>query len=366
MVGIALPALAWDSFRLEAKGTDNLPNSIIPCNPISKFFTNRPASWPNAAVLLQSSAVHVAVTGGTGFVGKAVVQTLAAQGWKPRLLLRASPTALHSASQHPPSSCRGSQGLEVRRVNFSSRDDVASACRGVDAIVHLVGIIAELGSNTFQEAHVGLTARMLQAGQDAGIRRYLHMSALGTREAARSQYHRTKWSAETLVRASGLDWTIFRPSLIYGTNGGFTAVFEQLSRFSPFLPALGGGRGLLQPIANEQVARAFAEALRTPSAIGQTYDLCGPERLEFRQILEAILASLGRRRIIVPIPFALARIQARFLEFLWPRLLRRAPPLNRDQILMLEEDNIGNGTAADTAFGLVHPSFRSGLAGRHS
>lgn len=253
------------------------------------------------------------------------------------------------------------QGTEVRYVDFSSHADIAQAFLGMDAIIHLVGIIAELGPNTFHEAHVALTGRMVRAAQDAGVRRYVQMSALGTRDQARSQYHRTKWAAEGLVRASRLDWTIFRPSLVYSAHGGFASIFEAMSRYSPFLPAIGGGRRLLQPIALDQVARAFVEALILPSSIGQTYDLCGQERLEFREVLQGILAALGRRRLILPIPWAMARLQARILEFLWPRLLRRAPPLSRDQILMLEEDNIGDGTLADAAFGLRHVPFRVGL-----
>ncbi len=246
-------------------------------------------------------------------------------------------------------------------MDFSSHASIAEACRGASAIIHLVGIIAELGRNTFHEAHVALGGRMVQAAQDAGIPRFVHMSALGTREHARSQYHRTKWAAEELVRASGLDWTIFRPSLVYSAHGGFVAVFRQMSRFSPFLPAIGGGRNLLQPIALDQVANAFVGSLQIPSSIGQTYDLCGPERLEFRQVLQGILAVLDRRRLILPVPWAMARAQAMVLEFVWPRLLRRAAPLSRDQILMLEENNIGDGTSADTTFGLQHAPFQVGL-----
>jgi NADH dehydrogenase len=254
-----------------------------------------------------------------------------------------------------------SHGPEVRIVDFSSQASIAEACRGACAIIHLVGIIAELGPNTFHEAHVALTGRMVHAAQDAGVRRFLQMSALGTRAHARSQYHRTKWGAEGLVRSSGLDWTIFRPSLVYSAHGGFVSVFEQLSRFLPFLPAIGGGRNLLQPIALDQVALAFVASMGIPGSMGQTYDLCGSERLEFRQVLQGILAAFGRRRLIVPIPWAVARAQAGVLEFVWPRLLRRAPPLSRDQILMLEEDNIGDGTPADAAFGLRHPPFQVGL-----
>lgn len=358
MVGIALPALAWDSLRLEAKGTDNLPNDINPCNPISKFFINRPNRWRSGRSAPTVPPVHVVVTGGTGFIGKALIRALFSEGWTPRLLLRES--ARHR-SHRDLGIAKNCSEIEFRSVDFLNPRALKEACRGAAAVIHLVGIISELGQNTFESAHVDLTRRMVRATQDAGIRRYIQMSALGTRDHARSRYHQTKWAAEQLLRESGLDWTIFRPSLVYDANGGFTAVFDGLSRFSPVLPALGGGHGLMQPIGLEQVALAFARALRVPASVGHTYDLCGPERLEFRVILKAILAALGRRRWILPIPFPLARVQARILEFVWPRLLRRAPPLHRDQILMLEEDNIGDGTEADALFGLVHPPFREAL-----
>lgn len=302
--------------------------------------------------------MQVVVTGGTGFIGKALIRALFSEGWTPRLLLRESAGL---PSNPDPGIAKISSVTEFRAVDFFDPVALVGACRGATAVIHLVGIIAELGQNTFERAHVDLTRRMLRATHDAGIRRYIQMSALGTRDRARSRYHQTKWAAEQLVRGSGLDWTIFRPSLVYDAHGGFTAVFDELSRFLPVLPALGGGHGLMQPIGLEQVALAFARALRAPSSVGQTYDLCGPERMEFRVILKAILTALGRRRWILPIPFPLARVQARILEFVWPRLLRRAPPLHRDQILMLEEDNIGDGSKADALFGLVHPPFREAL-----
>lgn len=251
--------------------------------------------------------------------------------------------------------------MDSRIVDFSRPDELAAACAGAFAIIHLVGIIAEIGGNTFQSVHVDLTKRMLQAARDAGVRRHVQMSALGTRAGARSRYHQTKWEAEECVRGSGLDWTIFRPSLIYARHGGFVEVFDQLTRYSPFLPVLGGGRSLMQPIELGRVVQAFVRALRVPSSIGRTYDLCSPERIEFRAIQRIVLEALGRRRLLLPIPFPLARIQGRILESVWPRLFHRAPPLHRDQILMLEEDNVGDGGPADAAFGLVHPTFREGL-----
>ena len=119
----------------------------------------------------------------------------------------------------------------------------------------------------------------------------------------------------------------------------------------------------MQPIGVDLVGRAFAKAVSHPGSIGKVFDLCGPERLEFRAILETVLLAQRRGRLILNVPISMARIQARILETLWPLILRRPSPLNRDQILMLQEDNVGDGTAADAAFGLVHPRLRTVLEG---
>lgn len=225
-------------------------------------------------------------------------------------------------------------------------------------LIHLVGIIAECGpSRSFERVHVELTASVLAAAKLAGVRRWIHMSALGTRSQARSRYHQTKWAAEELVRGSGLDWTIFRPSLIYGARDGFTRLFARLSGWSPVLPVMGTGRAQLQPIAVGQVARAFSQAVAIPDSTREVFDLCGAERLSFVEVLRAILKAHGRRRGLVRIPMPLARLQAGFLEWFFPRILRRPPPLNRDQLLMLEEDNTGDGGPADRLFGLEHRPF---------
>jgi len=262
-----------------------------------------------------------------------------------------------SASGSSPSTER------YRHCDFSDVRSLAQAFRGCDAVVHLVGIIAEFRGNTFEEVHPNLTDRIVRACKESGIRRLIHMSALGTRPDARSRYHQTKWQSEQIVRESDLDWTIFRPSLIYGPRDSFTGLFARMSRWSPVLPAIGGGRNLMQPITVDAVGEAFAKAVDDPASFGKTYDLCGPERLTFRAILQGLLSAQERRRWILSIPIPVARAQAFVMETVWPRILRRPSPLNRDQILMLQEDNIGDGTSADAAFGLVHPRFCDALKG---
>lgn len=291
--------------------------------------------------------MQVTLTGGTGFVGRALTAELVRRGHRVRRLVR-------TASAPTPA------GVEDVPVDLGDTAALVPCLRGQEAVIHLVGLISECGPQTFERVHVGLTRSVLEAARAAGVPRWIHMSALGTRPDARSRYHRTKWAAEELVRTSGLAWTVFRPSLIYGPEDLFTNLLARLS-LSPVVPVMGAGEGLLQPIAVEQVAAAFAGALEGPASVGRVYDLAGPERLTFNQVLDAILAAQGRRRLKLHLPLPLARVPAALLERLFPALLRRPPPLNRDQLLMLAEDNIGEPAAADRDFGLVHEPFAAAM-----
>jgi len=252
--------------------------------------------------------------------------------------------------------------VEVVRGDLECADSLAEAMAGVEAVIHLVGIIAEAGTATFERVHAQGTAHVVKASVRAGVRRFIHMSALGARPGAASRYHQTKWAAEEAVRQSGLAWTIFRPSLIYGPGDQFVNLFARLSRWSPILPVLGGGRSRLQPVALEVVARCFVAALAESRSIGRVLDICGPERFTLPEILDEIMAVTGRRRWQVRVPSALAWAQATLCEWFFSRLLGQAPPLNRDQLIMLAEDNIGDPTPAETLFGLPVGSFREGIA----
>jgi NADH dehydrogenase len=187
------------------------------------------------------------------------------------------------------------------------------------------------------------------------------MSALGTRPNAASRYHQTKWAAEELVRHSGLEWTIFRPSLIYGPQDQFINLFAKIIRLSPVVPLLGDPRVRFQPVSVEAVAAAFAGSLGEARPFGQTYDLCGPEDLTLAEIVDQIQAVLGKQRKKLHVPLGLARCQAACLELLFPHLLRKAPPLNRDQLLMLQEEHVGNPQRANELFKLPPVSFREGI-----
>ncbi len=246
-------------------------------------------------------------------------------------------------------------------MDFLDERSLTAALENLDAVIHLIGIISEQGNQTFDRVHCATSQAVVTAAQSAGVQRFLHMSALGTRPGARSRYHQTKWRAEECVRREAPAWTIFRPSLIYGPADAFTNLFARLSAWSPFLPLMGSGRNLVQPISVVQVARAFVGALDQPASMGRTYDLCGPERMEFRAMLRDLLGALQRRRLLIALPMPVARAQAWVLEGLFRGLLRRPAPLTRDQLLMLEEDNVGDGAPADRSFGLVHEPFAEAM-----
>ncbi len=291
--------------------------------------------------------MNVLVSGGSGFVGCEIVRQLVAAGHRVRVL------------------SRGFRRLDpaVRSVRGSVLDtgSLPEACAGCDAVVHLVGIISEIGGQTFERVHVDGTRNILAAARAAGVPRFIHMSALGTRPDAVARYHRTKWAAEESVRASGLDWTLFRPSLVFGPGDHFVGLFARISRWSPVLPVMGDGQALLQPVAVDEVARCFVGALTEPRSIGRTFDLCGSERLSFDAVLDAILAATGRHRMKLHIPLPIARLQAAVMEVVFPRVFRRPSPLNRDQLIMLSEDNVGDPVPASQMFRYRPTGLRAGL-----
>jgi len=294
--------------------------------------------------------MKVFITGGTGFVGTEIVREAHAAGHALRLLVRhpKSSGQHHLGSPHP---------IESHRGDLLDPASLEGALHGIDTVIHLVGIISEVGRSTFENIHTRATQTLLAATQRAGVKRFLHMSALGARLGAVSRYHQTKWQAEEAVRQSGLAFTIFRPSLIYGPQDHFVNLFARMARLSPVLPIFGSARARFRPVSVRVVADAFIRSVDQPASISQTYELCGPETFTFPELLDQILSATGRRRLKVHVPLVLARIQAAFLEILCPRLLGKAPPLNRDQLEMLQEDNLGHGTAANNLFHLKHQPF---------
>jgi len=179
--------------------------------------------------------MKVFVTGASGFVGEEILQQLHQAGHSIRILARNphSTQAQNLAAKY---------GAKLHPGNVLDAPSLKGSLTNIDAVIHLVGIISEIGSNTFENVHIGGTQNVVAAAQSAGVGRFIHMSALGTRPNAAACYHQSKWAAEQIVRNSGLDYTIFRPSIIYGPRDHFVNLFARLSRFSPILPVMGDGR----------------------------------------------------------------------------------------------------------------------------
>jgi NADH dehydrogenase len=292
---------------------------------------------------------RILVTGGTGFVGRSLVRALLARGFLVRCLVRPG-----SEGQ-----LRGFESIDRVPGDVLRPEGLVPSVEGCAAIVHLVGIIRERPSRgiTFERLHVQATANMLAVGKAAGVKRYVHMSALGTRPAARSAYHRTKWAAEEAVRQSGMEWTIFRPSIIFGPGDEFVSMLAGLIRRFPVVPVLGDGQYRLQPIPVEQVAEGFAESLRARQSIGRTYEVGGPEAYRFVDLLDQIGAALGRRRVRkVHVPLAAVKLATRALGWL------PFYPVTADQIAMLEEESVTDPTAFFEDFGITPEPLARGLA----
>jgi len=229
---------------------------------------------------------RIFVTGATGFVGRAVIPALRAHGYAVRCLVRRGSEL----------DLRGMEAIERVEGDVLSPDTLERDMAGCDTVVHLVGIIREDHAtlSSFERIHTQGTINVLEAATATGVRRYLHMSSLGTRPGARSRYHQTKWAGEEAVRASGLAWTIFRPSVIYGRGDGFVSLLAGMIRRLPVVPVIGDGSQRVQPVAVEHVAAGFARAVRLEATVKHTYDVAGPDAVTMRQMLDLIGAALHR------------------------------------------------------------------------
>lgn len=204
--------------------------------------------------------------------------------------------------------------------------------RDLDFLIHLVGIIREQGRQTFELVHFEGTKNIVDLAKKAGIKKYVHMSSLGTRPDARSRYHKTKWKAEEYVRSSGLTYTIFRPSIIFGENGEFVDTLARLIRYVPIVPAIKSGK--FQPVHVSDVAECFVRALDAEETNGRTIPVVGPEQLTLKEIIEEMCESMGKKRLIVSVPPDFMYIPTLLLQS-----VLKNPPLTTEDLIMLEEDN---------------------------
>ncbi len=288
--------------------------------------------------------MKIFIAGATGFVGGHLTDELRQRGHELVLLSHARRRTTE-------------KGFSYVTGDVTDPDCYVAAMKGCDAVINLVGIIREFAGRgiTFERLHVDAATAMTGAAQKAGVLRYLQMSALGTRIDAVSDYHRTKWRAEEIVRGSGLAWTIFRPSLIFGPKDAFVNMLARQLRFMPVLPVMGDGSYRLQPIHGNDVARCFCEALEKPETAGQTYTLCGPDRLTYLELLDAITDAMGRPHPFKPqLPLDLMQPLIKVMQNF------RLFPITLDQLQMLLEESICDGSWQQT-FTTPPVRFRDGI-----
>jgi len=294
----------------------------------------------------------ITVFGGSGFVGRHLVRRLAADGIIVRVAVRDTEDALYLKPM-------GDVGQIVAvAADVCDRATVDRAVAGSDAVINLVGILAEFGKRTFDRYHAEGAANVAAATRDAGIGKLIHMSALGADAGSDSDYARTKAEGEAAVREAFPDAVTFRPSVIFGPEDGFFNLFAGLSRWSPALPVFGcpvvpgvslGGRfGVevdlygdggtkFQPVFVGDVAEAMHRALDSDEAQGQTYELGGPRVYSFKEIMDLMLQVIDRRRFLAPVPFAMGELIGLLIGW-WPQ-----PLLTRDQVVLLKNDNVVSG-----------------------
>ena len=268
------------------------------------------------------------VFGGSGFIGRYVVKRLAERDYIVRVAVRDPEAALFLKPMGVPG--------QIVPVGVSVTDDagVAAAAAGAEVVVNLVGILHETRKATFTAIQAQAPGRIGRAAAAAGVRAVVHLSAIGADPASPSAYARTKAEGELALREAFPAATVLRPSIVFGPEDGFFNRFAALAQFIPALPLYGGGQTKFQPVYVGDVADAVMAALSRADAAGRTYELGGPRVYTFRELLAYILRVTGRRRLLLPLPWSVGRLQARVFELL-PN-----PPLTRDQLLLLQRDNV--------------------------
>lgn len=287
----------------------------------------------------------ILITGATGFVGSHLVKRLRQEGLGVRAIVRTPSKAGWLADL----------GVETVPGNISDQASLDAAAAGCDKVIHLVGIIQEGKGFSFRSVHVEGTARVLEAAKKADVKQLFFQSALGTRENAKSEYHKTKWEAEQLVRASGIAFTILRPSLIYGAGDLFTIRLADMIRHSPLLPIIGSGRSKIQPIYIDDVVMCIVKAMRDGLYLGRVLEIGGPEQLTYEEVTKTIAEALGLRRRAMHLPLFFMKTMARIGES-----VLAAPPVTTDQLIMLQEDTVC-GRKDIREFGVEPIAFREGL-----
>ena len=273
----------------------------------------------------------VTVFGGAGFVGRYLVQQLAARGLRVRVAMRRPDEGLFLRAM-------GDVGqIELVQANLRNAPSVAAAIAGADYVVNLVGVLYPRGAQSFAAVHARGAQLVAEAAARAGVQRLVQVSAIGAAADSPSLYARSKAAGEAAVLRAFPKATIVRPSIVFGPEDDFFNRFAALARILWVLPLIGGGQNRMQPVYVGDVATALARVLLDGDSSGKTFELGGPRVLTFKEILELVLHETGRSALLLPLPVPVAMMQAAVLE-----LLPIPPLLTRDQVRLLQQDNVAS------------------------
>ena len=288
------------------------------------------------------------VSGGTGFIGSHSTRKLTDAGHSLRLITNTGPGL--------------SAGLPKEQVEYTVGDITEPAWMegkmdGCEIAVNFVGIIVEVRNATFERIHVEVVRNLLDEAKRAGVKRFIHISALGTSDRPASEYFRTKWKAEQLIKTSGIPYIILRPSLVFGPEDKFFNMLKPMLH-SPIIPVVGSGKTRFQPIWVDDIASCIVQSVESDKAIDGIWEIAGPEQFAFDELLDKMADAMDLApRIKVHIPAGLMKPVAGTLEALLSR-----PPLTTDQLRMLSIDNVTESNAITDVFGVEPHSFRETVA----
>jgi NADH dehydrogenase len=286
------------------------------------------------------------IAGATGFVGGHLIDDLLSQGQKIKCIAR-SERAKKSLT---------ARGVEVIIGDITLPDTLKGILQSEDFVIHLVGIITETGKSTFKSIHVDGTTNLVNEAKRAGVRHFFYQSALGADKNSWSGYLKTKAEAEDLVKNSGLNFTIFRPSLIIGPWDGFTKKLVDIIKISPVLPIPGKGTSRFQPIYIKDWLKCMRKVIDNTENYHSTYEIGGPEYLTYREITEILSESMGRRKTVFTLPMGLMKLAASLFES-----LPISPPVTSDQLRLLESDNICDLKSVEDNFDFKPVKYRDAL-----
>jgi NADH dehydrogenase len=273
----------------------------------------------------------ITLVGGSGFIGRYCVKVLASAGYRVQVLCRNPNKASFLKTA-------GDVGqISVEYADLAKPETLQEKLNHSYAVVNLVGLLFECGKQKFTRIHAQGAEKLAQTAKDAGVEKFIQLSALGVDKASKSKYAKTKMLGEKAVRAAFSKATILRPSVVFGPEDDFFNRFASMASISPFLPLIGGGKTCFQPIYVMDVAHAVLKSIQNRDAQGKTHELAGPDIKSFKELLEYILEVTQQQSMLLPVPFVVAETMGMFAELL------PTPPLTRDQAKLLHYDNIVSG-----------------------